>query len=141
VGAGEVRVRMMRWQSDARVRVEELNGAFKVLLAVDGVRFEIIVAESVLEWFVSAFDAQTGHKLWSDWVDYYDLPGETELDLAGDLARDVETAIERLLGSRVRAVVQGRHASALEWCTSGSARWRRVEITDLITSPGSEDEP
>jgi len=98
-----------------------------------GMVFEITVPHDVLEWFVTIKQAPAGRKIWSDWMDYYAVKGETEAELQADMARDIERFVEQLLAATVR-IIESRmffgRKKRLEWRTTGD--WQRVSIFETV---------
>jgi len=91
------------------------------------------VPHDVTELFVDVRQPPTDQVIWSNWCDYYVLPGviDTEAEARALLARDTEDLVERLLASPVRLVehrttVFRRRRQRAEWWTGDE--WREVDF-------------
>ena len=87
-------------RADLGVQSAEDTPAFRLILAAPpGFSTEVTIApESVLEWYVTVFDA-TGDEVWSTWHDYrgYDKnedPAELMADMVSDIRAFAKTMTE-----------------------------------------------
>lgn len=116
--AEELALRFSRQSGASVITIEKSNGLELV----------VTVADSVLEWFVSANDG--GQEVWSDWVDYYACEGETRQDLESSMATDVTACIRALAASEFRlspSSMSDRKSSKLEWYRHGI--WQSVSVS------------
>ena len=121
-----------RLRTKPGLEVVDQEQAWKICVRKpDGLIVEVTVPHDVLEWFATVLQAATGREVWSDWMDYYPVKGETvtETELRSDMARHVEHFVERSLASTFRVVDSRKffgRRQHLEWRTDGD--WKRVEI-------------
>lgn len=124
---------LLRLGSITDVRIEQSPTIWSAHHTRAGLRFEILVADSAFEWFVTVRDPN-GMKLWSDWMDYAGyVPKHLEdpEQLASDMHRDIEWFIStlasvedfRVVNERVLCILPGK---AAEWRISG--QWQRVSL-------------
>ncbi len=99
----------------------------------NGVQLEIVVPRDVLEWFVTARDAD-GSEFWSDWMDYtgYVPAAEERTDqLASRMSEDVESFVRALVTAESFRITEHRLVGVItrkqaEWQIRGE--WRRVAL-------------
>jgi hypothetical protein len=104
--------------------------------------FEVVVPKDVLEWFVTARNAE-GLKVWSDWMDYAGYEQSENLGALGDeLRKDVEWFVGTLTSATdVRIQSQRRlwvlRRKVAEWCVGN--RWSQVSMSPEYTPSRSAE--
>jgi hypothetical protein len=90
-----------------------------------GVRFEVLILRTVLQWFVTARNSETGAALWSDWVDYTGYARMRSDRPRGEPAEAMRTHIEWFLTTLARATdFRVTSEGGLGRTPQGKAEWR-----------------
>ena len=122
-----VRTLIEALQLDGRFGIREIRDAWEMTIKKpEGFTVEITVPKSVFEWFVTVTDPQ-GHEVWKDWNEHYALARETRDQLAAEMARDIQTFIDRVVARSFRTEAKG-DGENLEWLLEGN--WREVSLYD-----------
>lgn len=77
---------------------------------------EVSVPYEVLEWFVSV--RKDGQEVWSNWVDYYAVDGETEIELADEMQREIDAFVS------IPKIAELRVAAKHPFCEKSTIEWR-----------------
>jgi hypothetical protein len=97
-----------------------------------GLQLEIIVPRRVLEWFVTARDAQ-GNELWSDWIDYQGYLSATE-ERPDQLGRQMIQDVERFILAAVTAEdFRVTTECTLKVLTRRRAEWQQRGVWEPVT--------
>jgi hypothetical protein len=112
--------------------VSEQGGVWTIsIVKSTPLEFKLTVAWSVLEWSV---DAVASHEtVWSDWVDYYPIDGESTEELRANMSEDFKQFVTKLASREVRIVnrmIPSGRSSDVQWLDGG--HWLSVSIAEGI---------
>jgi hypothetical protein len=122
------------------VVVEEGNPAWTLrVVKSEAVRIDIVVPKGVVEWFVTAYDAE-GNAIWSDWMDYLGYePSSTDRALVEDMCKDLDAFMADLVAATEFRVTPAPSSwvpirAVAEWRIGG--HWTPVSLVAKHDSSG-----
>lgn len=115
--------------------VEQVHAWILCIRKPAGLVFNVTVPHSVLEWFVDAHDDSGA--IWSEWVDYYPINGETREQLLTEMAFEIERFVAIMVNSEMRVLCdEAKTKKSIELKVGSS--WQSASLIWMTAS--SEDD-